>query len=170
MSLQRTVSGQDNGLCGVHGISTPGVLLSFSWRPKQSIFKPARRNSRIDVVIIGLNSSLSTRTRTTFSVDNISWDCSSSLISISSWRALSIKNKKQTSLLSQNKFLSSASKFELTLFFVLKFPDGLNRTELATCTLIYCYLFESRQLIRDIAWQREDGNNKGGLLGVDFFG
>ena len=27
MSLQRTVSGQDNGLCGVHGISTPGVLL-----------------------------------------------------------------------------------------------------------------------------------------------
>ena len=31
MSLQRTVSGQDSGLCGVHGISTPGVLLSFPW-------------------------------------------------------------------------------------------------------------------------------------------
>ena len=94
MSLRRTDSGQDNGLCGVYGISMPGTLICFPWGPKQSIFKPGRRNSQIDVVLIGFNSSLSTRTRTTFSVDNISWDCSSSLVSISSWRALSIQNKK----------------------------------------------------------------------------
>ena len=65
---QRTVSGQDNGLCGAHGISIPEVLLSFLWRPNQWIFKAVWRNSQADLVI-GLNSSLSTRTQTTFSVD-----------------------------------------------------------------------------------------------------
>lgn len=47
------------------------VLLSFLWRPNQWIFKAVLCNSRADVVI-SLNSSLSTHTQTTFSVDNIS--------------------------------------------------------------------------------------------------
>ena len=70
-SLQRTVSGQDNGLCGAHGISILEVLLSFLSRPNQWIFKAVLCNSWADLVI-GLNSSLSSRTQTTFSVDNIS--------------------------------------------------------------------------------------------------
>ena len=95
ISLQRTVTGQLRGLCGVHGSVTSMVLCTLWSRPKQSIFKPAWCNSWIDAVIMGLKSSCSTRTRTTFSVADITWDCSSSLTSISSWRALSLNNKKK---------------------------------------------------------------------------
>ena len=68
MSLQRTVIGQDSGLFNVLGSAKLVVLSAFSFKPKQSIFKPARRYSWIDAVIMGLNSPRSTRTRTTFSV------------------------------------------------------------------------------------------------------
>ena len=72
MSSRRTVIGQDSGLCGIQG----GVMLAVScallWRPKQLIFKPAQHNSFIDVVVMGLKSSLSTRRQTTFSVADIS--------------------------------------------------------------------------------------------------
>lgn len=104
MSLRRTVTWQLSGLCGVHAGVSIEVLSTFSSMPKQSIFKLARRYSRIDAAIIGLNSSCSTFTRTTFSVAEITCDCSSSITSISSWRALLLRNKTVLNL--QRRYLS----------------------------------------------------------------
>ena len=50
---------------------TVACVVPMVFRPNQWIFKAVLCNSRADVVI-SLNSSLSTHTQTTFSVDNIS--------------------------------------------------------------------------------------------------
>lgn len=93
ISLHRTVTGQDRGLCGGSGSAVCDVLCRLLSNPKVSNTRPARRNSETDAAIIVWKLSRTTRRRTTFSVGADSWDSSWKSPWSSSCRALPIKTK-----------------------------------------------------------------------------